>query len=61
MKRLASVKQIPILYPDAFTTASIRHLIFNEKRNGFYVCVRRIGKKVLIDLDEFERWIDLQK
>lgn len=59
-KRLAPVKKIPAIYPDSFTEASIRWLIFNEHQNGFSRCVRRIGRKVLIDLDQFESWIDEQ-
>lgn len=59
-KRLAAVKQIPELYPGVFTQSSIRWLIFNEKHNGFAACVRRIGKKILIDLDAFESFIDSQ-
>lgn len=57
-KRLVPVKKIPELYPGAFSEAAIRWLIFNEKENGFSCCVRRIGKKVLLDLDQFESWID---
>lgn len=57
-KRIVPVKKIPELYPGAFTQQAIRWLIFNERKNGFYCCVRRIGKKVLIDLDQFESWID---
>lgn len=59
--RLATPKQIPELYPGAFTLSSIRWLVFNEKKNGFSKCVRRLGKKVLINLDDFEQWIDEQK
>ena len=59
-KRLASVKQIPNLYHGAFTESSIRWLIFQNK-NGFSRCVRRLGKKVLLDLDLFEKWIDDQQ
>ena len=59
-KRLAPVRKIPELYPHAFTESAIRWLIFNEKQNGFLCCVRRIGRKVLIDLDQFESWIDSQ-
>jgi hypothetical protein len=59
-KRLATAKKIPELYPGVFTESSIRWLIFNEDINGFSSCVRRIGKKVLIDLDLFEEWIDAQ-
>ncbi len=58
--RLATVKTIPQLYPGAFSESSIRWLIFNEKENGFSACTRRIGKKVLIDLDAFEAFIDKQ-
>lgn len=58
-KRLATVPQMPNYYP-AFSTASIRWLIFNSQSNGFGGCVRRVGRKVLIDLDQFELWIDGQ-
>ena len=59
-KRLATVKKIPSIYPDVFTESSIRWLIFNEHANGFSSCVRRLGRKVLIDLDAFESWIAKQ-
>jgi len=54
-----TVKQLPLHYP-AFTENSIRWLIFHEKTNGFCRCVRRIGRKVLIDANEFEAWIAKQ-
>lgn len=57
--RFNTVKQIPTHYP-AFTESSIRWLIFNENTNGFNCCVRRVGRKVLIDLNEFELWISKQ-
>lgn len=60
-KRLATVKTIPQLYPGVFSESSIRWLIFNEQENGFAQCVRRLGKKILIDLDAFEAFIDNQK
>lgn len=58
--KLTTPKKLPELYPGVFTEASIRWLIFNEKTNGFCSCVRRVGRKVLIDLDEFESWIRKQ-
>jgi hypothetical protein len=58
--RLTCVKKLPELYPNAFTESSIRWLIFNEHVNGFNTCVRRLGSKVLIDLDAFESWIAKQ-
>ena len=62
LKRLASIRTVASLYADAdIKESSLRWLIFNEHRNGFDQCVRRIGRKVLIDLDDFEAWIDQQK
>jgi len=59
-KRIFTVKQVSQLYP-AFTTSGLRWLIFNEDSNNFSQCIRRIGRKVLIDLDSFEAWIDQHK
>lgn len=59
-KRLATVKRTAELYSKALTEPAIRWLIFNEKKNGFSSCIRRIGRKILIDLDSFENWIDTQ-
>ena len=59
-KRYATVKQAVQLYP-VFTKSTIRWLIFNEFQNGFSACIRRIGRKVLIDLDEMENWINKQQ
>jgi hypothetical protein len=39
----------------------LRALVFNEKNNGFDSCVRRVGKRVLIDEAEFFIWVDNQK
>lgn len=61
-KRLVPIKKIPELYPEAFTKSSMRWLLYNRKTNGFDCCVRKIGgKKILIDLDDFEAWIDKQQ
>lgn len=38
----------------------LRHLIFNEKSNGFDKCVRRIGRRVLIDEKAFFDWVEEQ-
>ncbi|WP_150050066.1 KilA-N domain-containing protein [Methylomonas rhizoryzae] len=58
-KRLYTVKQTVEAYP-AFKEGGLRHLIFHadgHKPNGFGCCIRRIGRKVLIDADSFEAWI----
>jgi hypothetical protein len=60
-KRLSPVKKMPEYYPGAVSESSIRWWIFNSKTNGFESCVRRLGRKILIDLDAFEAWIDKQR
>ena len=35
----------------------LRHLIFNEKQNGFQKVVRRVGRRVLIDEAQFFEWV----
>lgn len=59
-KRLYTVKQTAQSYP-AFSEGGLRHLIFNAKSNGFAACIRRFGRRVIIDADAFEAWIDNQK
>lgn len=38
----------------------LRHLIFNAEANGFNKVIRRIGRRVLIDEDEFFNWVNTQ-
>ena len=45
---------------DAFTEASIRWHVFNAKRNGLEPHIRRIGRKVLINVAGFRQWIAAQ-
>jgi hypothetical protein len=44
-------------YP-ALTESSVRWLRFNGDVNGFNGCVLTVGRKVLIDADAFERWLE---
>ncbi len=46
-----------------FSEAQVRWWIFNEKTNGMAGCgvVVRIGKRVYIDADAFDRWVDSQQ
>lgn len=39
----------------------LRHLIFNEKSNGFNMVTRRIGRRVLIDENAFFAWVEKQE
>lgn len=38
----------------------LRHLIFNEKSNGFASAFKRVGRRVLIDEAEFFKCIERQ-
>lgn len=58
--RFLTVKQFPS-YCEAFSESGLRWLIFNEKANGFCRCIRRVGRKILIDVVEFENWISEQQ
>jgi hypothetical protein len=53
----ATVRQASQLNP-SFTEPALRYLIFQSKKNGLEVCLRRIGKKILINLEQFDKWID---
>lgn len=38
----------------------LRHLVFHASTNGFDKCIRRIGRRVLIDEAAFFEWVDTQ-
>jgi hypothetical protein len=38
----------------------LRHLIFNADKTGFNACIRRVGRRVLIDEAQFFEWIKTQ-
>ncbi len=44
----------------AFSAGGLRYNIFHADKNGFSMCIRRIGRKVLIDETEFFRWVQRQ-
>jgi hypothetical protein len=38
----------------------LRHLVFHAKQNGFDTCIRRVGRRILIDEPAFFQWVDSQ-
>ncbi len=50
-------KQAAERYP-AFTEPSFRWLRFNGDANGFNRCVRKVGRRVVLDTELFETWLD---
>jgi len=45
------------LYPNQ---GGLRWLIFNAEHNGLKTALRRVGRRILIDGEEFIRWVDRQ-
>lgn len=45
-------------YYDWPTVGGLRHLIFFAEQNGFTQCIRRVGRRVLINESEFFNWVE---
>jgi len=59
-KRFLTIRQTAQTYP-ALNVSALRWLRFHGDTNGFNSCVLTVGRKLLIDADAFERWIDSHK
>lgn len=59
-QKFATVRELSELFP-CFSESSLRYLIFNSQNNGLNICLRKIGKKVLINVGDFEAWIENHK
>lgn len=59
-ENLLTVRQLAKSSP-AFTEASLRWLIFNAKSNGLNRALVKVGRRVLIDVPEFEMWLEGQR
>lgn len=59
MNKFLTFKQASACYP-AFTEASFRWLRFNGNENGFNNCVIKVGRKVLLNTERFEPWLESQ-
>lgn len=55
-----TVKQLAEKHP-YLTEAGLRWMLFNRAQNGLNTAVIRIGKKILIDEELFEKWVDGQR
>ena len=71
--RLAKAKEIPTIPGYGWVTERyLRHLIFNAqdrkgsggtiiRGNGFAPAIIKLGRRILIDLNEFDVWIDAHR
>jgi len=58
--RLGTVQQVAQTHP-GLTEAAVRALVAKAPHNGLTQHIYRIGRRVLIDLDGFERWVRAQQ
>ncbi len=56
-KRLATIKEF-CRENTQFREGGIRALIFHSDDNGFRKVLVRVGRKILLDVDAFELWLD---
>jgi hypothetical protein len=56
-KRYLTVRQASKAYP-AFSEAALRWMRFCGRENGFDACVLKVGRRMLIDAEALERWIE---
>ena len=38
----------------------LRSMVHNAEKNGFHRVIRRVGTRVLLDVDEWNAWVDTQ-
>lgn len=56
-RRLYSIKEWIKRHP-SMKEGGIRHLIFYGQQNGFDAVIKRVGRRVYIDEDDFFLWIE---
>lgn len=61
LEDLRTIKQLATANPGVWTESSLRWLVFNSKENGLDQAIVKLGGRVLIDIRQFERWLDSQR
>ena len=56
-RRLRTVAKIAGESDSPFTEPGLRWMIHRADENGFARCLVRVGRRVLIDLDQFNLWL----
>ena len=56
----AAVEQVVENPKYPFSESQIRHYLLHRHRNGLSSAIRKIGKRLYIRLDLFEKWIESQ-
>jgi hypothetical protein len=61
LRNLRTVKALAAECPGAFTEPALRWLIFKSAENGLNSALVRVGRKVLIDVEGFNAWLERQR
>lgn len=56
-ENLKTVRQVAELNP-AFSESALRWLIFNSTKNGFDDVIVKLGRRVLIDTQRLDKWVE---
>ena len=59
-RELLTIPALCERYP-ALRLGGVRWQLFNRHQNGLDRAVVRVGRRLLIDVAEFERWLDEQR
>lgn len=59
--KLVTLKELSEIYPKNFPKQRVNYLCARRKKNGFETCVRYIGNKLYIDIDQLEKWVSDRK
>lgn len=57
LKNLRTVKGLAAESRGTFTEPALRWLIFKANENGLDAALVRVGRKVLIDVEGFNKWL----
>ena len=53
------IRELIRLYP-FLTKSTVKRLIKDKNANGFEICVRYLGNKIIISKKDFVEWLDSQ-
>ncbi|OQC38771.1 MAG: hypothetical protein BWX64_01823 [Acidobacteria bacterium ADurb.Bin051] len=59
--RLRTIAQLAAESGGLFTEGALRWHVFNATETGLARAIVRVGRRVYIDVDEFERWLGEQR
>ncbi|CAB4202035.1 hypothetical protein UFOVP1361_31 [uncultured Caudovirales phage] len=59
--KLVTLKELSEIYPKNFPKFRVKYLCAHRKKNGFDTCLRFIGCKLYVNLDDLEKWVESRR